>query len=444
VVLLALVRKDLQRAAADRRAVIVNLLLPLLLSFVMGLSFGGGFFGRGGPTRVPLVLVGEGVPQVLRDRVADALGQGDFFAATWADSAEADRRVREGDAVAAVVLPRDAAKRFFSGDSLQVALWQDPGSPVTSAIVEQILDRLLARYQAGEAAYLALWPEDGFEAARGDGDRQAWRDLFDGGLSEAWRRWRSPGGDPELRRAAEQLARTFDHNAALGRAMSEPTVVLADHDKAAAAAAGPKANLYDTILPGFAVFFLMFAAAAAGRDLHRERDRGTLQRQLLSPVGAGTFVAAKWLSATLQGVLQLAALLMAGGLLFGMNLGPDGWSLPALVVLGSAAAAAFFLLIGVLTPTEKIMDNLSTVVVLVSAMLGGNMIPSDALPAWVRLAGRVTFNSWLNEGLADVISRDRSLAAAPLPAAVLAGVAAAALVAAVLVFGARRRRGGLR
>jgi hypothetical protein len=41
----ALVRKDLLRQIRDPRSVVVYLAAPLLLTFIMGLSFGGGIFG---------------------------------------------------------------------------------------------------------------------------------------------------------------------------------------------------------------------------------------------------------------------------------------------------------------------------------------------------------------------------------------------------------------
>jgi len=439
--LTALVRKDLRRMAADRRALLVNLTLPLLLSFIMGLSFGGGVFGGGGLSEIPVVMVGEGLPEPVRERLGAALAETGFFAAQWADSAEAARRVREGDAAAAVVLPPDLTRRFLRGEELAVAVWKDPGSPLKADIVEQILGRMLARYQAGEAAYLALWPDDAYAAA--DGEARGWEDVLDGGFSEAWRRWRSPEGDPQLRETAERFLRSVDHNLALAGALGREQVVLRVHDKAPARAGAGDVNLFDYFLPGFAVFFLMFGVAAAARDIHRERDRGTLQRQLLSPLTGLQFLAGKWLAAALQGAAQLLVLFLAGAMLFQVNLGPDPWSLLTLVVLGSTAAAGFFVLMALVTPTEKVMDNLSTVVILVAAMLGGNMMPIDALPAWVHGVGRFVFNYWINLGFSNVVAKNRGLAEAPAPAVVLAAVTLLTLGLALAAFLVRRRRGGL-
>ena len=51
--------RDLRRMAADRRALVVNLALPLVLTSVMGLSFGGGIFGM--VAGVVLAVVATGV-----------------------------------------------------------------------------------------------------------------------------------------------------------------------------------------------------------------------------------------------------------------------------------------------------------------------------------------------------------------------------------------------
>lgn len=440
---LALALKDLRRVWSDRRALAVSLVLPLLLTFVMGLSFGGGVFGGGGLSDVPIVLVGDGVPDFLRSRLLEALAETGFFAASWADSATADRLVRRGEAAAAVVLPTDFWNRFLGDREVPIGLWKDPGSPLRAGIVEQVLERLLAGTQAGEAAHAALWPEDAFDPdAPGPGGRP-WSEYFEGGVGQLWRRWRDLEGDPALGEARSKLMGRLDHQAALGEALSAGRVTLQVADLAPAPAApGPDANLFNYFLPSFSIFFLMFGVAAGARDWHRERVRGTLQRQWLSPVGGLRILAGKWLAASLQGMVQLLLLLLAGALLFRVNLGPDLWSLPLLVILTGTAAAGLFLLLALLTRTEKMMDTVSTTVILISALLGGNMMPVDLLPGWIGAAGRFCFNYWANRGFSDVIAGDRSLAEHPAPALVLAafGLVMAGLLPAVLAW--RRRRGG--
>jgi len=443
--IIALVRKDLQRVLGDRRALFVNLALPLVLTFIIGLSFGGGFLGSGGGiSAIPVVMVSEELPALLTERITEGLEESGFFTVSWADSSTADALVREGTAAAAVVLPQDLVERFFSAENLVIEVWKDPGSALKAGIVEEILRRALTRYQAGEAAYRALWPDEEM-AQVGDAEARIWRNLLDGNFTEVWENWRSARGDTTFTAAAERMALTMDRHAALSRAMGETRITLAVADKAPAGQTDDdgQVNLFNFFLPSFSVFFLMFSVAGSCRDIHRERTTGTLQRQLLSPLGDLEFMLAKWSSAVVQAVFQLLVLFLSGALLFRVNLGPDIWSLPLAVLTCCTAGVGVFMLLALLSRTEKIMDNLSTVVVLVSAMLGGNMMPIDAMPAWLRAVGHYVFNYWANLSFHNIMAQDTGIAADPQPVLVLAVVSLILLAVNLLLFRSRVRRGGL-
>jgi ABC-2 type transport system permease protein len=343
-----------------------------------------------------------------------------------------------------VVLPAEAVQSYFRGEELEITVWKDPGRPLKAGIVEQVLRRSLREVQAGEAAYRALWPEDELEGPPGAGD-QTWSELFAGDFNTVWKRFRDLESGDGFNDAGEWFLARMDHQVALTDAMAVTRLDLEVTD--AADAAEPEqerdVNLFAYFLPGFSVFFLMFGVAASARDLHREREAGTLQRQLLAPVTGNHLLTAKWLAAVLQGAGQLLVLLVAGAVLFQVNLGPDPWSLVVLVVLSASAAASFFMTLAVLTPSEKVMDNVSTTIVLVAAMVGGNFVPIDAMPAWISFAGRWVFNFWSNSGFNQVIVHDRSLAAEPRPALVLVAMTAAYGLLALVITAVRRRRGGL-
>lgn len=442
--ILVLTRKDLLRAWRDRRAFVINLLLPLLLTFIMGLSFGGGLFGKSGISAIPLVAVGEDLPATLREQLAQRLAETDFFALEWADSTEALRRVREGEVAAAVVLPAGAVTSYFQGEELEIAVWKDPGRPFKAGIVVQVLRRALREVQAGEAAYRALWPEDERTPPPGAGDH-TWSDLFEGDFNSVWKRWRDLESEGGFSEVGEWFLGRMDHQVALTDAMAASRLEMEVSDAADSPLpeGNAEVNLFSYFLPGFSVFFLMFGVAASARDLHREREGGTLQRQLLAPLSGGQVLTAKWLAAVLQGGGQLLVLLLAGAILFRVGTGPDAWSLAVMILLSATAASSFFMLLAVLTRTEKVMDNVSTTVVLVAAMVGGNFVPIDAMPAWINFVGRGVFNYWANTGFNQVIVGNRSLAADPQPALVLVAMTLGYGLLVLLLQAWRRRRGGL-
>ena len=61
---------------------------------------------------------------------------------------------------------------------------------------------------------------------------------------------------------------------------------------------------------------------------------------------------------------------------------------------------------------------------------------------WTRAAGQFTFNYWANLSFSRVISDNGSLDTVAAPLAVLGGASVVLLVAVLLIFNARVRRGG--
>ncbi len=443
MVVKALAKKDLLRFVSDRRALIVNMVLPLILTFIMGLSFGGGLFGQSkGISAIPLVLVGSDLPEVLKDRLAQGLRDSEFFEVTWTDSLTADSYVRNGEAAAAVVLPPGMVKDFFQLKPVDVQLWKDPGSHLKSGIVEQVITRSLRQYQAGEAAYLSLWPNEEYPNLTGE-NGEFDDSLFSGDLVSVWQKWRNTSDDPRWTQSRESLINAVDRHMALSDAFDESVISMTVHDKAPMAESEtPKdINLFDYFLPGFSVFFLMFAVSASARDLHREKLNGTLHRQLLCPIKSTDLILGKWISATAQGVFQLLVLYLAGAVLFQVNLGPDAWSLALAVLLCCSAAAGLFLIIALITPTEKMMDNISTIVVLISAMVGGNMMPLDQLPLWVHSFGRFGFNYWANISFNNIMAKNQSALENPLPVMVLLAMSLGFLVINLILIRVKTRQG---
>lgn len=440
----SLVRKDLKRVSSDRRALVVNLALPLLLTAIMGLSFGAGFGGgSGGLSAIPIAMVASDLPGLLKENLAEVLQESGFFTVTWTDSTTADAMVRAGDVAAAVVLPEDLLPALADDRDVAVQVWKDPGSPLKAGIVQEILSRMFVRYQAGDAAYTALWPEDQAPVA-GDPEFTA-SEFFEGDFNDVWQRLRGAQEDQDPQGVGEKLLNVIDHQVALSNALATEQITLTVNDKAPLGQAEKPedVNLFDYFLPSFSVFFLMFAVAAGGRDVHRERERLTLQRQLLSPMSGVQFIVGKWIAAALQGALQLGVLFAAGALLFRVNLGPDPYSLFLTVLLTSTAAAGVFIFLALVSPSEKVMDNLSTVVILISAMVGGNFMPIESMPAWVHGVGRFVFNYWANLSFSDIVVKNHSLSDALVPTLVLASITLTFFVLNLLLFAVRARRGGL-
>ena len=438
-----LVRKDIRRWWADRQAVIVTLALPLLLTAVLGVSFGG--FGNEGPQMdaIPLALVGA-PPPMIRDALDQALAESGLFDPVWCDSLTADGLVRRGDVRAALVLPSDLLSCFVRGEKIVIELWKDPVSAFQADIVEQILERMLLEVRAGEAAYGALWPEDAFPAA---GERRPFN-MFSGeaSLLDVWRSVRD--GSPAAEADWARLSTILDHQLVLSDAFSTPAVDLKAVERTAGEVGemeSPQAsrNMFDWILPGMGIFFMMFAAANAGGDLHRERAAGTLKRLLVAPLGRSDLLLGKWAFAVANGMLQMAVLFGAGRILFRMNLGPDPFALPLVALATSGMLASFYLPLALLTRDEKQMGQIGTGVTLFLALIGGNFIQPEAMPPFLQAFGRFAPNYWANTAFTSVIAYDKGIASVGTHLAILTAVTVVFLGLSMLIYWRRGGREGL-
>jgi ABC-2 type transport system permease protein len=147
--ILALIRNDVRLYFADRRAVVVGVLVPILIAAFFGYVFGGA--GRNADAgRIPIAVVDEDQSTVSRAITAD-LTADKLLQVTTLDRAAAREQVKAGKQNAAAVFPKSfgeqTTKALFSGrDKPQVQLLVDPSQTIGARVVEG----LLAQYSMQE------------------------------------------------------------------------------------------------------------------------------------------------------------------------------------------------------------------------------------------------------------------------------------------------------
>ncbi len=143
---------------------------------------------------------------------------------------------------------------------------------------------------------------------------------------------------------------------------------------------------------------LLFVGLVQMRDLLREREGGTLRRQLAAPIGVSHLLLSKVLA--VAAVVAVAHLLMLGLGSLAFNV-PWG-SLPALISVSLAlvfAVTGFASLFFSLVRTERQGGAFGGILVMVMSLLGGAFIPPQVLPETMRRISYLTLNHWGNEAL---------------------------------------------
>jgi ABC-2 type transport system permease protein len=163
VAIRALIRNDLRLYFADRRAVIVGVLVPILIAAFFGRIFGGGDQG-GGQGKIPIAVVDEDQSRVSL-AIATDLSSDPLLQVSTLVRGAAREQVKSGKQNAAAVFPRgfgeQATKSLFSGaNKPQVELLVDPSQNTGARVIQG----LLAQYSMQEISKEAFNGEYGRKA----------------------------------------------------------------------------------------------------------------------------------------------------------------------------------------------------------------------------------------------------------------------------------------
>jgi ABC-2 type transport system permease protein len=144
------------------------------------------------------------------------------------------------------------------------------------------------------------------------------------------------------------------------------------------------------IVPGLVgVILTMTMVMFTAMAIARERERGTLEQLIVSPVRRIELTLGKIVPYIAIGYLQMTLVLMVGSVVFDVPVLGSLWLLYALSVFFIAANLALGLFFSTLAKTQQQAMQLSFFFLLPNILLSGFMFPWEAMPAparWLSLA----------------------------------------------------------
>jgi ABC-2 type transport system permease protein len=214
---------------------------------------------------------------------------------------------------------------------------------------------------------------------------------------------------------------------------------------AAAPAAVDVERLYDpdgraawAIVPGLAGVVAMISMLMLGAlTLVRERERGTWEALLATPVGAADALVGKLAPYVVLGTAQAAITIAAGHILFDVPLRGAVWALLLAMPLYAAAHLVLGFALSALAETSLQALQGAVVFYLPCMLLSGFLFPFDAMPGWAKHIGEAIPLTHFVRASRGVLLRGEGAA---LVAREMMPVAAFAVVAAAIALGAYRRR----
>jgi len=412
---LAIVRRDLVRYLRNPVRTAMLFAVPLMLSGIFALVFGGG-----GVEQISIKVLLFDEDDSLLSKLLDGAG----------GSSAADQRLEivsvgdegyemmeRGEASALIHLPKG-----FSSDYLA-------GRPTTIDVVKNPSERFLPKVVDEGVGVGAVALSAGSRVFRSELEQI-------GGFVDS--------EDFPTDLAVASVSTGFNQKLKRFERFVMPPVIELETVTLSEATEGDDATTLDILayfLPGFSVMGILFLAQSATRDILRDRDQGLVRHLLTAPVTAADYVRGKSLSVllvTTAGFAVLVAIGVAAGVRWGY---PPAAA--AMVVASAVMASGVLLVITSFVGSERQGDTLATIVIMVSSMLGGAFVPISQMPAFIRPVAASTPVFWSVDGFSKLTLGGGGFADIAVNLAVLLGVGGSCMVIGSLLLQRKLERGAV-
>lgn len=310
---------------------------------------------------------------------------------------------------------RAIARAITAGDAFDLVRTTDSAADATAAVVR------------GEAPVAVVFPR-GLAAGLSTGHPESLQVLVDGGEPNramiAQNALTAFATSLSLQKARQNLA---VRAASLGQAPRLPTTSVSPR-----VFYNPTLNSRIYFVPGVAATLLMtIVLAVTAMGIAREKEVGTLEQVQVTPIAPTALVLGKSLPYAALGFLDLALVVTAGAIVFGV---PIRGSL-LLIALGGAlyllSTVGIGLLVGTLARTQQQAFMTAFMIILPVIILSGFMTPVANMPTWLQPLTAFDPMRHFVEILRAVMLKDARLADIAPQLAALAGLGAVLFGAAI-------------
>lgn len=422
--ILTMALKDLKILSRDAFGMFWLLVFPLLFA----LFFGSIFAGEAETASMRIAVIDRDGSDASRAFV-EALEDSDSLALAELSSGEAwaaetaRDQVRRGNIVAAVLVPEgygDTSSFMFAGDPPTIEVAIDPSRRAEAGFLEGLItqasfarmqDMFLDPSSMTEGVEKAL----GDVAANEDADpaQKMVLQSFLGSVKSFTQEFEPEQYDPDNEGEGGDEGGPPEFNM-IDIQMTEITDT---------GAGGVDPNSYEISFPAAMLWGVIGCAAGFAIGLVKERKDGTMQRLVVAPHTRGHILAGKGLACFLACAAVIALMLLFGNLIFGVRVLDPVHLLMAVVSVG-LCFVGMMLFVSTLGSTEEGVAGAGWAIFLVSAMLGGGMVPLIAMPQWMLTASSASPVKWAILALEGAIWRDYTTGEMLLPCAILVGVGA--------------------
>lgn len=417
---LSLIKRDYILYWHDKPAVSLTFLVPIVLIYLFGSIFGG---SNNTPTGIKLAFINNSDSQIAKklESVLDTTkafrlvknytdDKGNTIAF---DTNSVKDYVKKGNAIAALVLPKDAFTD--TSTAFRIKFYYDPKNEMEMQVVEGLLQQaimsqmpnvFMASMQHKAETYLGM--DKGMSFNRKIASLVSEYYGIDTAKILKWTTYNF--SDSAMSDTSKSKANFFsdllqlDKEQVVGKEINNPNATRS--------------------VGGWAMMFLLFALTGSSTSLFDDNKSGVILRILSAPVSRVHILWSKYLYNISLGCIQLAVLFLAGSVFFGVDIFSNVFNLILIIIAAAAASTAFGMLLASISKTAAQANGLGTFLILTMSAVGGAWFPTFILPPFVQVFSKFTIVYWSMEGFLDVLWRGANTAEILPYVGILLGIAA--------------------
>jgi ABC-2 type transport system permease protein len=360
-----LFKKDLMLFFHDQRSVILTFLLPLILISLFAFAYGGigEFDGRSEPVRL---LIADLDQTVSSQEIISSIDSLKDIRLVISDPVKAEELVIKGNYACALIIYKGFQDSLVAGNTSPIEMVYDRSREMEIAVLQQNLVSTLMASTSKIVVKKRI---------------------------ENYLKGQFPYIDKNI---TDNIARNATDNNDNTPVIKWTSVVGEKNDT--------KLGLIQAVA-GTAILMLLFSVAGVGTSILEEKENGTINRLLYSPLKGSTILYSKMLFAFFISILQLTTMFLFAWLVFNMDLSVNIPGLILMITATSFAVSSLGIFLAAVAKTRQQAQNLSTIIILVMSAIGGSMIPLFIMPAVLQKIALLSVNYWGIQGFYDLFWR---------------------------------------
>ncbi len=371
--LLYIALNELLLLRKDKMAVVWMIILPLGMTTIMGLVFGG-FGGGSEAVMIDLPVVDHDGGEMAAVVLDILLQTESLHVEMEYDEETARQLLADGKRAGVVLIPSGFSAAITSGQPTVLELIVTPGGQ-TAPLLEGMVRGVTSGFSNVQTSVEVAISE--VQRATGSTDLD-----YEGIASRV---------------AATALERLEDPPV-----RARITTVGSEEEE--------EFNIFDQAVPGYAVMFAMFTVLSAAGGILEEKERGTFKRLLISPIPQWSLLGGKLLAQFLVGVGQIALMFIFGAFVLRVGLGSSLLGLLLITLATCWATTSLGILLVAVIRSRKQIHPITTLIILGSSAIGGSWFPLFMMPKAVQQVARITLVAWAMEGYNRLMILGGSLA----------------------------------